>query len=498
MAIFQINSLTLAISNLGVQSLAIGNSVTPALTVGYVDSAGTRQWLNVNDNVTTISGTAPFFVDFYGGNSVSTQANSDTVDEAFFNLGFLMNYGENLGGNWSLSGRPRDTDRGIPVFAHTYTTAGTHQARMTCRDSAGNQAFIRVNVVVSAPGAGVDMTSGVLPTFADNTVYNAPAGGTWPNITNQLDGRRNIIIRKTGSGADPVFGNVSLDSRNVPNTTITRSGGIRFLNCDVARVEWGGVGFDYCAFVGGRVRSFNPAPMEFLADELVANGLTELQFNNTRNFRGLMLQDTGVLGESTAPGYNFIGTGRGFHMKNVDSQKTSTGQNNIRGVFAYSSLRHCRFNNQVSSSGYLKFQGIASTLGSNLPDPWPDDDQVASFSEDRKLGLPCTRVAIVDNVFGQAGGVTPSANAGFGPQNNDVAPAEGCELSGMEHNRYFQTTQWFTIDMGGRGLSGRDNLLNLGAGANITVTQGTAQPNRIPPGWNGPYYVTNDRPVVIP
>lgn len=468
------------------------------MQVGYMDTSGNRQWLNVADAVTTITGVAPFPVEFYGGNSVSAQANSDTPDEAFFNLGFLINYGENLGTTWSLSGLSRDIDRGIPVFAHTYTTVGTHQARLTCRDSAGNQAFIRVNIVVTAPGAGVDMTSGVLPTFTDNTVYNAPAGGTWPNIDSQLNGRRNIIIRKTGAGADPIFGTVNLDNRNLPNSTITRSGGIRFLNCDVAQVGWGAVGFDYCAFVGGRVRSMNPAPMEFYADDLVANGRTELQFNNTRHFRGLMLQDTGVLGESPAPGYNFIGSGRGFHMKNVDSQKTSSGQNNIRGVFAYSSFRHCRFNNQVASSGYLKFQGIASTLGSNLPDPWPDNDTVASFAEDRKLGLPCTRVAVVDNVFGQAGGVTPSANAGFSPQNNDVAPAEGCELSGMEHNRYFQTAFWFTIDLSGRALSGRDNLLNMGAGANITVAAGVNHPNRTPPGWNGPYYLSNDRPVVIP
>lgn len=477
---------------------ASGGGMVPSMQVGYMDSSGNRQWTNVIDAVTTISGTAPFPVEFYGGESISAQTDSDTPDEAFFNLGFLINYGENLGGTWSLSGLSKDTDRAIPMFAHVYTTAGTFSARMTCRDSAGNQAFVRVNVVVSAPGAGVDMTSGVLPTFADNTIYNAPAGGTWPNITNQLNGRRNVIIRKTGAGADPIFGEVSLDNRNVPTGTITRSGGIRFLNCDVAQVSWGSVGFDYCAFVGGRVRTLNPAPMEFYADELINISATSEQFANTRNFRGLFLQDTGVLGESPAPGYNFIGQGRGLHLINVDSQKTSTGQNNFRGVFAYSSFRHCRFNNQVSSSGYLKLQGIESTLGSNLPDVWPDDDQVASFSEDRKLGLPCTRVAVVDNIIGQSGGTTPAANAGFGPQNNDIAPAEGCELSGLEHNRYFQTTEWYSIDLGGRGLSARDNLLNLGAGANVSATQGTAQPNRIPPGWNGPYYTTNNRPVVVP
>jgi len=478
-------------------------SVTPAMTVGYMDSSGNRQWTTVVDNVTTISGTAPFFVEFYGGDSVSGQSDSNTPEEAFWNLGFLMNYGESLGGNWSLSGRPRDTDRGIPVFGHTYTTAGTHQARLTCRDSAGNQAFIRVNVVVSAPGAGVDMTSGVLPTFADNTVYNAPAGGTWPAISGQLNGRRNIIIRKTGSGADPVFGTVTLDGRNEPNTTITRTGGIRFLNCDVAQITCGNVGFDYCAFVGGRVRQINLPPMLFSANEIFAQSRTALQASNVRMIRGLMLQDTGTLDESPAAGYNMIGEGRGFHFKNVASIKTSTAQHNIRGVFAYSSFRHCLMRNTVAGSvSYWKFQGWGATNGSNTPDEWQADDTVVNYAAGRVLGLPSTRVAIVDCQMSQAGDPNPSANAGFGPQNNLPESPEGCELSGFEYCNWAQTSNWFTIDLSGRNLGRRDCRLNLGAGGDVSVASGTNHTvfpaGRIPPGWGGPYYDSGTRPVPVP
>lgn len=506
---FKIGTTGITIDVSGLLSIDLSGSppastVTPAMTVGYVDTSGNRQWTSVVDNVTTISGTAPFSVEFYGGQSVSEQTDSDTADEAFWNLGFLINYGENLGTTWSNTGLPVDTDRGIPMFAHTYTTAGTHQARMTCRDSAGNQAFIRINVVVSAPGAGTDMTSGVIPTFTSNTVYNAPAGGTWGNITNQLNGLHNIIIRKSGTGADPVFGEVSLDNRNEPNTAITRTRGVRFLNCDVASVTWGNVGHDYCSFVGGRVRVLAPPNMFYAADQVIAQGMTSQQAQNVRMARGLFLHNTGQLGDSGA-GYVIIGEMRGLHMKNVTSVKASTGNHNIRGVFAYSSFRHCLLNNTVAGSvSYWKFQGWECTTGVSLPankgtpDPWPSTDMVVTAAGGRVLGLPSTNVAVVDCDMGLTGSDQPDANAGFGPENNNVEAAQGCELSGFEYCNWFWTTNWYTIDLSGRALGRRNCKLNDGAGADVDVAAGTNHPNRTPDGWDGPFYTTGSRPVVVP
>jgi hypothetical protein len=498
------------LSSAGLRSFSFVEAPTPplggltsALTAGYVDSSGNRQWVSVVDNVTTISGTAPLFVEFFGGDSVSEQSDSNTTDEAFWNLGYLMNYGEGLGGNWSLSGRPRDTDRGFPVFAHTYTTAGTHSARLTCRDSAGNQAFIRVNVVVSAPGAGVDMTTGVIPAFASSTVYNAPAGGTWGDITSQLNGLHNVIIRKTGAGADPVFGSVSLDGRNEPTSAITRTRGVRFLNCDVASVTWGNVGFDYCAFVGGRVRQVAPAPMEYFRDQIAVLSMPDLQASNIRMVRGLMLQDTGQMGDENGDAYVLIGEMRGLHLKNVNSVKGTSTNHNIRGMFAYSSFRHMRLNNTASSVSYFKFQGWACTGGVNLPtlkgtpDPWRDDEMVIDSVTRRPLGLPCTRVAVVDCQLGASGGVTPVANAGFGPQNNDLEPAEGAELAGFEYCNWIQTSTWYSMDFTGRHIGRRDCFLNLGAGDAVGVTAGVSHPNRTPDGWGGPYYTTGTRPEVV-
>lgn len=475
--------------------------VVPNLVVGYVDSDGARHTTTVVDNVTTITGKAPFSVEFLGHGSVSEQADSDTADEAFWNLGFLFNYGENLGTTWSLSGLSRDTDRGIPVTAHTYTTVGTHQARMTCRDSAGNQSFIRVNVVVTDPGAGVNMTSGVIPTWVSGTTYNAPAGGTW-GATN-FGGLHDIIIRKTGAGADPVFGTVTLQGDAVTSGGAqTRAAGIRFVGCDVANVTFGSAGFDYCSFIDGRVRMLTLPYMTYYADQAAINGVD--QAANTRMARGLFLQNTGELNDSGA-GYVFIGDCRSMHLKNVYSRKTTTAQHNIRGTFKNSSFRHCLLNNSVSGSvSYWKFQGWPCTLNLNLPtyrgdvDPWPDNDTVATGSGGRRLGLACSHVAVVDCAMGLVGSDQPDANAGFGPENNDVDAAEGSEMAGFEYCNWYWPTNWYTIDLSGRGLGRRDCKLDAGAGADVSVAAGTNHPNRTPIGWEGPYYITGTRPVVIP
>lgn len=502
---FKRNTLGIIIHNglLATVALAGGpapSTVTPNLVVGYVDSSGVAHETTVVDNVTTITGKAPFSVEFLGYGSVSQQADSNTAEKAFWDLGFLFNYGENLGTTWSLTGLAKDTDRGIPVTAHTYTTVGTHQARMTCRDSAGNQAFVRVNVVVTDPGAGVDMTSGVIPTWVSGTTYNAPAGGTW-GATN-FSGLHDIIIRKTGAGADPVFGAVTLEGDAQTSGTQVRAAGIRFQNCDVAQVQWFGAGMSYCSFVGGRVRMVSLPYMMYYADQ-AAIGTAALAAN-TKIARGLFLQDTGELNDSGA-GYVMIGDCRSLHFKNVYSRKTTSAQHNIRGTYRNSSFRHCLLNNSVAGSvSYWKFQGWMATLNLNLPtyrgdmDEWQDNDTVATGAGGRRLGLPCSHVAVVDSRMGLSGSDQPAANAGFGPENNDVDAAEGSEFAGFEHCSYVWTNQWYTLDLSGRYLGRRDVKLTDGAGAEINVAAGVNHPNRTPIGWEGPYFTTGTRPVVVP
>jgi hypothetical protein len=200
-----------------------------------------------------------------------------------------------------------------------------------------------------------------------------------------------------------------------------------------------------------------------------------------------------------------IGDMRGLHLKNVTSVKASAGNHNIRGTYAYSSFRHCLLNNTVAGSvSYWKFQGWECTLNVSLPtlkgtpDAWPSTDMVVTGVGGRRLGLPSSRVAVVDCHMGLTGSDQPDANAGFGPENNNAEPAQGCELAGFEYCNWFWPTSWYTIDLSGRALGRRDCKLDDGAGGDVSVAAGVNHPNRTPDGWDGPYYTTGTRPVVVP
>lgn len=462
------------------------------LTVGYVDTAGARHVdVPVIDGVTTLTGQAPFFVTFSGYGSTSTEEGATTADTGFWNIAFQIEYGEGLLGTHSNTLDPVDQDSGLPIYGHAFTVPGTHQ--VTLRGTKGGTSTITLNVVVTAPGAGVDMVSGDVPWFEDFTVYNAPAGGVWPDINTRIQGKRGVLIRKVGTGADPQFGNVNLDNRNEPDEVITRSANIRFWNCDIAKVECGNVGFDYCAFVGGRVRSLSLPPMEYAASEIIAQSRTARQLQNVRFVRGLLLQNTGVLNDPEWTDYVLFGEGRGLHFKNVVFEKLTTGQNTVRGVYCETSFRSCVFRNMVASSGYGKFQGWSCTNGT-VPDAWRDDDTavleaVPEVSPRRVLGLPGRLVVMDRCVFGTAASVQPDNFIGFAPQNNvNGEPREGVELSGIQNSSAYHTTQWASLDISGRHCGARNVRLNLGAGAQITVVPNSNHINRIPTGWQGPYY----------
>ncbi len=486
-------------------------AVTPVLEVSYAIGA-TRYRTSVIDNVTTISATAPFSVTFDAYGSVSTGSDCDTALKGFVNLRFSYNFGEARGTTWGTTGLSTDTERGGAVAGYTFETPGTHQAVLTVEDSAGNSQPIRVNFVISSPGSGVAMTSGVIPTFADNTVYDAPAGGTWGDITSQLRGKVNVIIRKSGSGADPVFGTVTLDDRNEPTGSVTRTIGVRFLNCDVGKVTCGNLGFDYCSFVNGRVRSVEVPTWYSAADQAVVNKATRTveQGYNVRTPRGLFLQNTGDLGEPGGSDYVLFVDGlQELHLRGVTLTKDTVGQHNLRGVLRKSSIRNCIHRNIVAgTTSFNKLQGWDCTVGVSLPsqhgtpDAWPEDDTVVAFATggdnkpNRILGLPSSRVCWSDTIMGPSGSNQPTTNFGIGPENNNVEPAQGCELITVDYCYSDISTQWFQPSATGRFIR-FDYRYGGASGTQFTVSEGTDQPNRVPDGWNGPYS-SGRRPVPSP
>lgn len=488
-------------------------AITPAMVVSYPDTDGTPQRVSVVDNVTTITGVAPFSVRFFLGGTRSEQPDGDDDIGALWGIDYLMEYGDAAEtGTWPYSGQPRGQDQSGTVHSHTYRNAGTFEARATATDSADASAFIRVIVQVTAPGAGVDLTPGVIPTWADDTVYNAPAGGTWGSTN--FNGRSNIIIRKTGEGPDPVFGTITLDGRNEPNFAITRTRGIRFLNCDVANVTWGNVGFDNCTFVGGRVRTLSAPGMQYAADQLIVNSRTAQQAQNVRFPRGLFLHEVGEINPVVGANYVCIGEIRGLsikgsHLNRTDVVTTLT-EHNFRGIYEESEQRHNLITNPTTASrSYIKLNGWSCTVGVDLtdsgggipvangvPDAWPESGMAIELLPDaetaegaRVLGIPSSNVCIIDNFLGSAEDGPTEANVGAGPENNDpLEPGQGCELVMFKRNNWYQVDIEYNASLTGRGLGMQECFFNSGAGAAVGVSAGVDHPRRTPDGWEGPYF----------
>lgn len=487
-------------------------AVTPALTLSYLDGDGVRHRTPVIDGVTTITGPAPFSVTFDAGGSLSTASDANTADLAFVNLKYLFNFGENRGTTWATTGRPTDTERGGPVAGYTFETVGTHQPAVQVTNSLGQQSTITCTVVVTALGAGTDMTPDVLPAFVNGGVYNAPAGGTWPNIGSHLNGLHNVTIRKVGSGADPYFPEVNLESRNEPDGTVTRTRGIRFLGCDVGKVTCGNLGFDYCSFTNGWVRCVELPTWYSAAEQAYSNRDTRTpdQGRNVRTPRGLFLQSTGVLGQPAGSDYvMFVDGLQELHLRGVTLRKTTGGQHILRGVLYRSSIRNCiEEATGETPTSINKLQGWDCTLGLSLPsntgtpDEWPEDDTVVAFNPvapggdgkpNRMLGLPSWMVCWSDCILGPAGTSQPTTNFGVGPENNiPDQPAQGAGRIAVDHCYSGFTTPWYEPSATGKAIR-FDYRYGGPDGTQFTVAEGTHQPLRVPAGWDGPYF-TGVRP----
>lgn len=498
-----LSSLSLALTSLerrrGGSPVPPPVGLTPALRVGYVDADGERHWdLAASDGSTTISGTAPFLVDFWAGESRSVALDATDDVGAYWNLGYRLEYGEGLGGTWPISGRSRDYDDGQPMFARAYTVPGTHTATLQVADSEGRQRSISLTVEVLAPPAeGVLMTSGVIPDFQNDTVYDAPAGGTWGDIGGQLNGRRNVIIRKAGEGADPVFGTVQFDGRNIPDAPVTRTAGVRFVNCDIGNVTGGSVAFDYCGVVGGRLRRVEPpSAQEYWWGRVFSDALSQNAANNVRYLRGLFLWDCGEINETY--GYPLFGGGRGVHVIGCSLKSISQGFHVVRGVFAYSSFRHTQTALMPWGYGYYKIQGQPTTASDGYPDSWDDMDRVGDYASERYFGLPSQAVAIQNVVMGANGDTQPSTNVDI--KYGEPDQTQGVELAGVEDSVYHgRDEDWFPVRLAGRGLGARNVRLSDGAGGIVSVVAPDG-PEGIPGGsggpWDGPYITTGARPSV--
>lgn len=476
--------------------------VTPSLLVEYVDSSGVRQSTTVVDGVTSISGVAPFLVKFDASGTRSTVSTGNTADGAAKNIGYRINYGEALGTNWTYPEGitpSKDEDLGPPLFYRAFETTGTKTVQLRCKDSDGNESTISMSVVVAASSTlttvNIPVSDGAWPTLVSSRRYTLDAGGSYAGFgVANFNGLHNIVIEKTGSGADPIM-SICFDSRHFFSSGAERAANVRTQNIDVTNLNIQTVGFDYCGIINGRCRQLSTNPYGFVFDNDVSS---EAEANSIRYPRAMFLWNCG---ETNSNGtYVWISSVDGGAWYGVKFNHNATGNEHcirFSGTNNFA-IRYSNFYNTQTHKTICKFQGKEYSGGGDPP-TWRDDGRVGLYGTGQ-YGYPSANTFFDRVQFGASGEVIPETVIAIEPQNNDVdGTKEGVDNCGVENCvTYAADPESFgdTVNEGGRNLFKRNFKKSLGGGAEMGFATGT-RPNKIPSGWDTGYLneSTNTRPV---
>ncbi|MFM2423550.1 MAG: hypothetical protein RL291_2080 [Pseudomonadota bacterium] len=466
------------------------------MAVEFVDAQGVRQSVRVVSGQTTVSGVAPFLIKFDASGTRASSAFGaqssipDAEAHAFLMTGYRLNYGENRGGVWQYpqgSSHSRDEDTGPPVFSYVYQTPGSYPVRLRTRDALGNEADVRFNVVVNAPPAPILIraSDGRWPNFVSGARYALEANGDYRSFgALETGGRHNIVIEKTGSGADPRIGRFSPDGRSKFSATRQvefRAAHIRLVNVDTEEFFSGQRGYDYVGVIGGMVRRFSDGGQAFLWQEG-----TEITKSNVRFPRGLFLQDTEVRNIGAGNGFIMFGTFNGLHARNTRFVHVENGPTTFSMLRVYGSKFTFRNNLWFSQANGGSANGVLIAMlavNGTTPSAWRDDDTVGPLngtSNGQNYGYISEKQILQNNQFYAAGSYVTNAIASVGGGNPSGSSLVYPRLIGMEDNVFYQSGNVaITIQSGelyGQYNFWRNNRRSLGTGTYVSAT--TAAPNR--------------------
>lgn len=470
-------------------------NITPAMTVEYVDGSGVRHTTPVVDGMTSISGVAPLLVQFDASDTrcpTAYAAQSELTDEeiyAAWHAGFRLNYGEGSG-TWDYpagTSYPKNEDTGPPLFSHIYRSAGTHTTRLRVKDALDNEATISLSVVVSAaPSAtNIAVSAGAWPTWANNTRYTLDAGGDYRSFgTLNTGGRHNIIIEKTGEGADPRIATFSPDGRSKFDATEAaeyRAAHIRLINIDVEAFSEGQRGFDYVGILGGMVRSVSFGPQVFFWTEG-----SELVQSNVRISRGIFFEESIVQNTSATNGFVIFGEIKGFHARNTQFRHMVNGPTTWLMLRLYGTdhtLRNCLWYSEAEgggSNGLPLGQFCIATPSADTPVHWRDDDRVGPLGGSARYAYICERQFMHRNQLYAEGSFLTNGTATVGSEgglsgDSRIRP----RIMGWEDCVYYPSgSTALSLQLASVRAQGgfwRNNRKNMGSGDHVGAE--TAQPN---------------------
>jgi hypothetical protein len=510
-----------------------------AVRIEYVDASGIRQSFDpLETGAPTITGVAPLLMTIdatgtranaafaaYAGSAPaflasSYPASTDQTAKAreaysFLACGYRINYGGGAGsGNWSYpdgSGQSKNEDSGQPLWPVAFTEVGNHTVRLRVRDPLNNEVTVQFNVnVTAAPTAtNIPVSAGAWPTFTSGSRYTLDAGGDYRSFGNLDTGNlHNVIIEKTGEGADPRIAAWRVDPRSkFGETTLfpTRARHVRLVNIDMDSWQEGQRGFDYCGVIGGRVRQYSSGSQVFFFSEGTNEERSACRLARGCFFVGCELNNIG-----SANGFTLFGTWKHLHLIGVNTNAIDTGSTTwlvLRTYGTKHSYRHSKIRISHTETGSCGTP--LSILGEAGPVEtiWPDTDLVGALGSSTRYGLVNEHSAIFrsqmyDATSSRANGVFSTGGNPSG--SNLVRPW----LVGSEDCVWYPSGDIGLLingyQLGGRGVFLRNARRNMGAGSYVGHT--TENPNSVGnPGntdteWHGPYFVeeANTRPVPTP
>lgn len=145
---------------------------------------------------TRISGPAPLAVMF----DATASRLGGSGANAFHDLSYEFNFGNNNGQAWAISGQPKNTQAGGPLAAHVYEQPGTYTARVRVRAPNGQYSDATVSVTVQDPASVYSGTRTVCVSTSANYT-GCPTGAARQTALPASLGGKRVLLRRSESFA---------------------------------------------------------------------------------------------------------------------------------------------------------------------------------------------------------------------------------------------------------------------------------------------------------
>lgn len=439
-----------------------------------------------------VSGPAPLAVMF---DATTTTAPAGL--DAFRELTYAFDFGDERGLKWEHSGQPRNTQRGAPIAAHVFDEPGSYTVRVDVTAPGGEASSASLTITVedtnaayagertvcvSPSGAYAGCPKGALRvselprTYAGKRVLlNRGERFGIVSINRNNDG---IMVGSYGKGAKPIVQQVYINSGRLNDKS---ADDVTIMDLDISDgLEHTTSGSRYLFYRNELTRpDGNNAIVIGGALSYMASENPRMPFYNPRE---IYIVDNLVRGQVDDPKKAFLNLqGGGAYFAIMGNDMSRSYEHTVRisaihkGYIAHNALRG------ISHPDHADGRSIRSVLklnGGGLL-PYADDFEVT------KGKWASSQIVIADNLMGDEQN-NGSFTAGVAPENIAPETVQGIEDVVIERNRFIRGPYTNTeMENVGRRITTRDNVRVDGGVPQLSI--GSTSPN-LPAEWIGPYF----------